>query len=90
MSLSSAMLASRETLTPHFDTGKPGRKVQRHAGCIKIVAKTRRYAYLHHCCHNPNDPDLITAKWDDVIKVIAERMLIPFLDVTYQSFGVVA
>lgn len=42
---------------------------------------------LHPCCHNPTGSDLTPAQWDQVVKVIAERELIPFLDIAYQGFG---
>lgn len=42
---------------------------------------------LHPCCHNPTGADLTTAQWDRLIPVLAERQLIPFLDIAYQGFG---
>ncbi|WP_311970519.1 amino acid aminotransferase [Pseudomonas baltica] len=42
---------------------------------------------LHPCCHNPTGADLQPAQWDEVIKVLAERELIAFLDTAYQGFG---
>jgi aromatic-amino-acid transaminase len=42
---------------------------------------------LHACCHNPTGADLTDAQWADVIKVVTQRGLIPFLDMAYQGFG---
>lgn len=42
---------------------------------------------LHACCHNPTGYDLTSEQWDEVIKVCAERGLVPFLDMAYQGFG---
>lgn len=42
---------------------------------------------LHACCHNPTGYDLTPDQWDRVIQVIADRALIPFLDMAYQGFG---
>jgi len=42
---------------------------------------------LHGCCHNPTGADITPAQWDDVIEILAERKLIPFIDVAYQGFG---
>jgi aromatic-amino-acid transaminase len=42
---------------------------------------------LHACCHNPTGADLTSAQWDQVIAAVAERGLIPFLDMAYQGFG---
>lgn len=42
---------------------------------------------LHGCCHNPTGADLTTQQWDQVIDLMAERELLPFIDVAYQGFG---
>ncbi|SNS30055.1 aromatic-amino-acid transaminase [Noviherbaspirillum humi] len=42
---------------------------------------------LHACCHNPTGADLTEDQWTDVIRVVASRGLIPFLDMAYQGFG---
>ncbi|HEY0847464.1 MAG TPA: amino acid aminotransferase [Noviherbaspirillum sp.] len=42
---------------------------------------------LHACCHNPTGADLTEDQWTDVIKVVTERGLVPFLDMAYQGFG---
>jgi aromatic-amino-acid transaminase len=42
---------------------------------------------LHACCHNPTGADLTPAQWEDVIKVVNARGLVPFLDIAYQGFA---
>ncbi|QIK79414.1 aspartate/tyrosine/aromatic aminotransferase [Sphingomonas piscis] len=42
---------------------------------------------LHACCHNPTGADLSEAQWDEVIAVVAERGLLPMVDIAYQGFG---
>ena len=42
---------------------------------------------LHACCHNPTGYDITPAQWDQVIAVVKERSLTPFLDMAYQGFG---
>lgn len=42
---------------------------------------------LHPCCHNPTGVDLTPEQWDSVLAVVAERGLIPFMDIAYQGFG---
>ncbi|MFC5475296.1 amino acid aminotransferase [Paraherbaspirillum soli] len=42
---------------------------------------------LHACCHNPTGADLSDDQWTEVIQVVAQRGLIPFLDMAYQGFG---
>ena len=42
---------------------------------------------LHACCHNPAGADLDDQQWQSVARVIAERGLIPMVDIAYQGFG---
>jgi aromatic-amino-acid transaminase len=42
---------------------------------------------LHGCCHNPTGADLSLDQWRAVAALIAERGLIPFVDLAYQGFG---
>ena len=42
---------------------------------------------LHACCHNPTGVDLTRAQWDALIPLLAERELLPYLDLAYQGFG---
>ncbi|MEO6224304.1 MAG: amino acid aminotransferase [Sphingomicrobium sp.] len=44
-------------------------------------------ALLHGCCHNPTGADLSDDQWGEVTRVVAERGLIPFVDIAYQGFG---
>jgi aromatic-amino-acid transaminase len=42
---------------------------------------------LHGCCHNPTGADLDQEQWAEVTRIIAERALLPFIDIAYQGFG---
>ena len=42
---------------------------------------------LHPCCHNPTGVDLNAAQWDEVVSIVRERDLVPFIDFAYQGFG---
>lgn len=42
---------------------------------------------LHACCHNPTGVDLTPEQWQQVVQIVKERELIPFLDIAYQGFG---
>ena len=42
---------------------------------------------LHACCHNPTGYDITPAQWAQVIAVVREGRLTPFLDMAYQGFG---
>jgi aromatic-amino-acid transaminase len=50
-------------------------------------ADARDVALLHGCCHNPTGADLDDAQWREVTRVVAERGLIPLIDIAYQGFG---
>ncbi|UYZ82979.1 aspartate/tyrosine/aromatic aminotransferase [Entomomonas sp. E2T0] len=42
---------------------------------------------LHGCCHNPTGVDLTEDDWQQVLAVVKEKQLIPFIDIAYQGFG---
>ncbi len=42
---------------------------------------------LHACCHNPTGYDLTPVQWEQVAAVVADRGLVPFLDLAYQGFA---
>lgn len=44
-------------------------------------------ALLHGCCHNPTGADLSAEQWAEVTALIADRGLLPVIDIAYQGFG---
>jgi aromatic-amino-acid transaminase len=42
---------------------------------------------MHACCHNPTGVDLTHAQWDRLAPLLAERGLLPYLDLAYQGYG---
>ncbi|MFO1270510.1 MAG: amino acid aminotransferase [Rubrivivax sp.] len=42
---------------------------------------------LHACCHNPTGVDLSRAQWEELIPLLNERRLLPYLDLAYQGYG---
>jgi aromatic-amino-acid transaminase len=42
---------------------------------------------LHACCHNPTGVDLGAAQWDEIVEIVRQRDLVPFIDFAYQGFG---
>jgi len=42
---------------------------------------------LHACCHNPTGVDLSAAQWEEIVSIVRERDLVPFIDFAYQGFG---
>ena len=55
------------------------------AALARLPAKS--IVLLHACCHNPTGVDLSAAQWEEVVEVVRERALVPFLDFAYQGFG---
>jgi aromatic-amino-acid transaminase len=55
------------------------------AALRRVPAKS--VVLLHACCHNPTGVDLTHAQWDTLIPILAERDLLPYLDLAYQGFG---
>jgi len=52
-----------------------------------MAARSGDVVLLHGCCHNPTGADLNPEQWAEVTRVVAERGLIPFVDIAYQGFG---
>lgn len=42
---------------------------------------------LHGCCHNPTGADLGADEWREIAALIAERGVLPLLDLAYQGLG---
>ena len=71
---------------PYFDAATNGVNVPAMLEKLsQLPAKS--IVLLHPCCHNPTGADLTTAEWDQVIEVLKQQDLIPFLDIAYQGFG---
>jgi aromatic-amino-acid transaminase len=42
---------------------------------------------LHGCCHNPTGANLTMDQWGQVVGLMLQRGLTPFVDLAYQGFG---
>ncbi|MFW2053606.1 aromatic amino acid transaminase [Acinetobacter baumannii] len=71
---------------PYFDAETRGVDFDGMLSTLKTLPE-QSIVLLHPCCHNPTGADLNPAQWDQVIAVLKERNLIPFLDIAYQGFG---
>ena len=58
------------------------------AGMLEDLGKLEpgTVVLLHACCHNPTGVDLDAAQWRQVIELLQERRLLPFIDMAYQGF----
>ncbi|HBW5539608.1 TPA: aromatic amino acid transaminase [Klebsiella aerogenes] len=71
---------------PWFDDESNGVRFEAFLARLQSLPE-RDIVLLHPCCHNPTGADLSNAQWDEVVKVLKARNLIPFLDIAYQGFG---
>ncbi|MEE4959290.1 amino acid aminotransferase [Pseudomonas alliivorans] len=71
---------------PYFDAQTGGVKFDTMLDALQQLP-ARSIVLLHPCCHNPTGADLSVAQWDQVVAVVKDRQLIPFLDIAYQGFG---
>ena len=51
------------------------------------AARAGDLVLLHGCCHNPTGADLDMDQWRAVAEVVAERGLVPYVDLAYQGLG---
>lgn len=54
---------------------------------ILTGARAGDVVLLHGSCHNPTGADLTPPMWAEVARIVAERGLIPFIDIAYQGLG---
>ncbi len=71
---------------PYYDAASGGLKFSAMLDAIARLP-ARSVVLLHACCHNPTGVDLSAAQWDQLIPVLRERELLPYLDLAYQGFG---
>lgn len=71
---------------PYFDHTTQRLDFDAMAACMRTLPE-ETIVVLHPCCHNPTGAELDTAQWDEIIKIVLERRLIPFLDMAYQGLG---
>ena len=71
---------------PYFDEKTNGVNVPAMLDTLRTLP-AKSIVLLHPCCHNPTGADLTPAEWDQVITVLKQQDLIPFLDIAYQGFG---
>jgi len=71
---------------PYYDAAKRGLNVE---GMLAALdgASAGTIVVLHACCHNPTGYDIALDQWKQVIGIVKQRGLVPFLDMAYQGFG---
>jgi len=71
---------------PYYDAATRGVNFAKMTKAFKEMP-VGSIVVLHACCHNPTGADLTEAQWGEIIQIVTERGLIPFLDMAYQGFG---
>jgi aromatic-amino-acid transaminase len=71
---------------PYYERGQGAIRFEDMIAALRS-AEPGDIALLHGCCHNPTGADLDEEQWREVAKVVAERGLVPFVDIAYQGFG---
>jgi aromatic-amino-acid transaminase len=71
---------------PYYDAASHGVNFEAMLGAFRSMAPGS-IVVLHACCHNPTGVDLGPEQWREVVDVVGERELVPFLDIAYQGFG---
>ena len=71
---------------PYYDPATQGLDF---AGMKTVIAAAapETIVVLHACCHNPTGVDLTETQWRELLPIVADRKLTPFLDIAYQGFG---
>jgi aromatic-amino-acid transaminase len=71
---------------PYYDAATGG---VRFAALKDALAALPRgsVVLLHACCHNPTGVDLSRAQWQELVPLVRERGLLPYLDLAYQGYG---
>ena len=71
---------------PYYDTTTKGVNFDGMLASLQSML-AGSIVLLHACCHNPTGADLTDQQWAQVIQVVTQRGLVPFLDMAYQGFG---
>lgn len=71
---------------PYYDPPTGGLRFEAMVEALQALPP-RSVVLLHACCHNPTGVDLSVAQWQQLIPVLRERDLLPYLDLAYQGYG---
>lgn len=71
---------------PYYDDATGGLKFDAMLAAISALP-AKSIVLLHACCHNPTGVDLEREQWVQLIDVLEQRDLLPFVDMAYQGFG---
>lgn len=73
-------------LVPAFDIAAQRFDADAFVGAL-AAASAGDAVLLHGCCHNPTGIDPTAEEWTAIAATVAERGLVPFIDLAYQGLG---
>lgn len=71
---------------PYYDAATHGVDFEAMKNCLSTLP-AGSIVLLHACCHNPTGVDLSDEQWKDIVEIVKQHDLVPFLDIAYQGFG---
>ena len=71
---------------PYYDAATGGLRFDAMLDTLSTLAP-RSVVLLHACCHNPTGVDLSRVQWEQLIALLQQRELLPYLDLAYQGYG---
>jgi aromatic-amino-acid transaminase len=71
---------------PYYDAATGGLKFDAMMATLRTLP-AGSVVLLHACCHNPTGVDLTPRQWEELIPVLRERRVLPYLDLAYQGYG---
>ncbi len=74
-------------LKPFAHSGADGAIDMDALRAVIAAAEQSDAILLHGCCHNPTGIDYAPAQWDEIARLLADKALLPVLDLAYQGLG---
>ena len=74
-------------LKPFAHSGADGAIDMDALRAVIAAAEPSDAILLHGCCHNPTGIDYAPAQWDEIARLLADKALLPVLDLAYQGLG---
>ncbi|SHI11276.1 amino acid aminotransferase [Pollutimonas bauzanensis] len=71
---------------PYYDAASHGLDFAGMLAGLRALPE-QTIVVLHACCHNPTGIDPTFEQWQQIVQVVKDRNLVPFLDIAYQGFG---
>ena len=71
---------------PYYDSATGGLRFDAMQAALRSLP-AKSIVLLHACCHNPTGVDLTRAQWEQLLPLLRERELLPYLDIAYQGYG---